>query len=281
MSKFTLSINSHSLSDFQECESKYCFKHFIGIEPLGSRMAMERGTLFAKFLEILYKNRIRPRQMFKRVLNNPLLWTRELEEKCNISQSEAYDVYAVMKAYALNWKGRDWEPIAVEKGFSKIIYEDDENLFVWEGRPDLVAKEPHSGPDLVTPINGELIVCDHKTQGRANSIYQFNNQSRGYLWATGATKFAYNYITFTKTAQFRREVFPFTPAQIEDWRQSTIEWLFRVKEAKLKAKFLPSWNCSTIYGPCEFHRICEQPKPEIKSFTIKSQFKVRKLYRSW
>lgn len=270
MSKFTLAINSHALSDFQECEMKHAFKHFIGIEPLGTKRVMERGTLFAKFLEILYKNRLNPRHSFKKVLNNPLIWIPRIVKKCNVSEKEAYDLYATMKEYVKYWKGRDWEPVAVEKGFSKVIHEDNGNLFVWEGRPDLIAT-----------LNSELLVCDHKTQGQSKSIYQFNNQARGYLWATGSTKFVYNYIVFTKQVQFRREVHPFTQAQIDDWKSTTIEWFFRLKHARMNGKFLQSWNCSTIYGPCEFHRICEQPNPQVQSFTIKSQFKQRKVYRSW
>ena len=166
-----------------------------------------------------------------------------------------------------------FEKVQVLQMFPKLgykYYEDDENLFVWEGRPDLVAL-----------LDAGLIVCDHKTQGQTKSIYQFNNQSRGYCWAVDTTKFAYNYIVFTKYPSFRREVHLFSQAQLEDWKSTTIEWFFRIKAAKLAGKFLQSWNCSTIYGPCEFHRICEQPKSEIKAFTIKSQFKPCQVYRSW
>src|SRR3990172_878807 len=185
MPKFTLSLNSHALSAYQECENKYLFTHLVGIESLGAKFAMDRGTIFAKFLEILYYNRIKPRPSFLRTLNNPLVWTKHISEKCGVPNKDAFDIYRVMVQYTQFWKGEDWEPIAVEKGFSKILYEDDENLFVWEGRPDLIAK-----------VGEKIIVCDHKTQGQTKSIYQFNNQSRGYLWGIGAHEFVYNYITF-------------------------------------------------------------------------------------
>lgn len=270
MSKFTLALNSHALSAFQECEAKYAFTHFIGIEPLGAKFAMDRGSVFAKFLEILYYNRLKPHPSFKKALNNSIAWTRKIEKKCGVPTKEAFEIYRVMCEYVRYWKGKDWTPIAVERGFSKVIYEDNDNLFVWEGRPDLVAG-----------VEDKIVVCDHKTQGQNKSIYEFNNQARGYLWAIDATEFVYNYIVFTKTPQFRREAHLFTPAQIEDWKSTTIEWFFRVKHSLEKTSFLQSWNCSTLYGPCQFHRICEQPKPEVKAFTVKSQFKKRKPYRSW
>jgi hypothetical protein len=269
--KFTLSLNSHALSNYQECEGKYLYTNLIGIEGLGNKFAMDRGTLFAKFLEIYYKHRLKPRKSTVKVLNNPIVWTRRIQKNLNLKESEAFSLYQTMKGYVQHWKGQDWTPLAVEKGFSKILYEDSDNLFVWEGRPDLIG----------SLSNGETIVCDHKTQAQTRSYYAFNNQARGYLWATGATKFVYNYITMLKTPVFRREAHSFTEAQIEDWKSNTIEWFFRIKKSLQDEKFPLSWNCEGKFGTCPFHLICEQPLDTRKAYVIKTQYKKRKLYRSW
>lgn len=270
MPKFTLTLNSHSLSMYQECEEKFMYSHFIGIESPRNTFAMDRGTEVAKFLQLLYYNRIKPHASIKKVLNNPILWTNRFSKRLNIPNTEAFELYRACVKYTINYKDNDWKPVAVEKGFSKVLYEDDENLFVWEGRPDLIVSH-----------NGEIFPVDHKCQARKNDIYAFNNQARGYVWAIGSTKFVYNYIVLTKIPNFERQPHQFTLDQINDWKLDTIEWFKRIRESILRAKFTRSWNCQTKYGVCDFRSICEQPRINIKGHIIKGTFKTKKVYRSW
>jgi hypothetical protein len=270
MSRFTLSLNSHALSSFQECENKYLFRDIIGLDTLSGKAAIRRGTVASKFLALYYYNRMKPRKNFQRVLANPLLWVKRIAKDMECSERDAFSLYASFIQYGNQYKFESWNPIAVEKGFSKILYEDSENLFVYEGRPDLI----------VTDTPG-LIVVDHKTQSRKYSIYGHNNQAKGYLWATGGTQFVYNYINYIKVTEFRREAHLFTQSQIDDWVSCTTDWFFRIKHSITNMKFVPSWNCNSLYGVCPFHLICEQPKPGVREFVIKSQYKIRKSYRSW
>lgn len=232
---------------------------------------MERGTIIAKWLEIFYKNKIKPRQSFIRVLANPIVWIRRFVDKCKCTQPEAVSYFLSCTAYAERYKNEDWKPVLVEKGFSKILYEDEKLLVIFEGRPDLILETP----------SGELIPFDHKTTSRQYEIYPHNNQALAYCWACGGVKFGYNYIKFlSKSIDFYRQVSAFSPAQIKQWEERTIWWAKRIAEAINSAEFVPSLNCSNQFGKCSYTTICEATNDSIRAFVIKSQFKKNR-YRSW
>lgn len=272
--KFTLTLNSHSLSSFQECESKHLYSHLLGVEGLNTKLAMDRGTLYARFLETYYKGKISPKLSRLRYIGNAPLWIARISKRLGISSQDSQHLYGAMLDYLKEYQGESWIPLATERGFSKIIYEDAENLFVYEGRPDLVA--------LSDPINKDLLVIDHKTQGKTDSFYAHNNQAYGYMWNyTNCHQFVYNYIVFTKVTQFRREAFEYHASQIEAWCNDTIEWFFRVKNAIQKKSFLKSMNCQGRWGCCPYTLICERPTEAQKLSVIRMQYKKRKPYRSW
>lgn len=270
MSKFTLSLNSHSLSDFQSCESKYLFTHIIGIEPLVKKPALKKGSLFGRYLNLYYYNRIRFSRFREKVLGNSLFWTHKISTEMQIPQSQAFDIFSAMIGYGIKYKSETWKPVAVEKGFSKILYEDDENFITYEGSIDLIISE-----------NGKLKPVDHKTESAKRPIYQFNNQALGYCWATGSTEFVYNYITLTKVPDYHRIAHPYSQTQIDNWKSRTIDWAFRVKASLLEKSFLESGQCNGIYGLCPFHLICEAPNDGVKKFIIGANYKQRKVWRSW
>lgn len=270
MEKFTLTLNSHSLSNFQKCEAAYMFGNLVGIEPIGGKFALKRGSIVARYLNLYYYNKMRPKELFKKCLSNAIFWTRKIALEVGIDQGAAFNLYSALFSYGSRYRDEKWIPIGVEKGFSKILYEDEENLFVYEGSIDLVAMDPH-----------KLIIVDHKTEAANRPIYEFNNQCIGYLWASGATEFIYNYITLTKTPDFHRRVHQFSELQIQDWVNDTIKWFFRIKHSIQRRHFLKSKQCVGIYGKCSFTAICEQPKDDIKKHVITSSYKKVKPWRSW
>jgi hypothetical protein len=247
------------------------FSHLLGIESAIEKPAFQKGTIIGRWLNLYYHNKIKPKQSIPKVLYNPLIWVQLIQDELKWSQDEAFKLYRVLVGYQQTYKNEDWTPIAIEHGFSKLLYEDDENLFVYEGRVDLVARDS----------KGQLLIIDHKTQSMTYSIYPFNNQIIGYLWATDATEFVYNYLVLTKEPQFRRAPHPFSPAQISAWKESTVKWFLRIKAAIQSAEFVPSLQCETKFGKCQFTTICEQPNEKIKQFIVGSNYKARKKYRSW
>lgn len=188
----------------------------------------------------------------------------------DVDNSKKYS-NAILK-YVQTYDLLQMKVVAVEAGFSKIIHEDDENLFIYEGRPDIVI------------MNGEneIVVGDNKTQAYQYDIYPFNNQAIGYLWGTGAKTFFYNYLTLSSEPEVRRDIFPFSNDQIESWKEETIRWFFRAKSSIQNKEFpMSRFGCTDKYGKCDFYRLCEYTNYNMKNWIMRSEFKKKPKHKSW
>lgn len=273
MSKTTIVLNSHSLSNFQICEAKYLYNGVINLEPLKKKQKMEIGTTIATWLELYYKNKIKPKVSRTKALANPLLWINRFEKDCECNKDDAYRYYLACIKYQHVYQNETWQPISLECGFSKVLYEDEKVLYVYEGRPDFHGLN----------LNGNYrLAADHKVQFSEYDIYEYNNQAFGYLWALECKEFVYNYIKILKKDwAFRRQPFSYDLKLIEDWKNGTIEWYSRVAHAIQQKSFVKSWQCTSVYGRCEFSTICERTIPSQKLFVIQANYRVKKPYRSW
>lgn len=273
--RFVLNISSHALANFRRCETRYLYSDIYGLRSLTrNTQKMDKGTQCARWLQTYYVNKMRRRTSRDRYLIHPL-WISRFISELKVSQADALTILQTLLAYAQHYRDETWVPIAAERGFSKVLFEDSENLFVYEGRPDLVVLESQAP-------NADLIVCDHKTQGQKKSYYEFTDQPESYIWAYGAKKFVYNYINFgSKSEPFRREAHIYTQAQIDDWQSNATERCFELKHCIEKRSFPARRNCEDKFGICEYHRICEQPKDSVKLHVIRSNFNQEKPRRSW
>lgn len=270
--KFTLILNSHSLSNFQACETRHLYSDIISVKGNGRNSHAEVGTEVARWLEMYYSQKIRGKSSKLKALFNADLWYKRFIEridKCSMEDSRKY--LSVCMAYAKHYQFETWEPIAVEKGFSKVLYEDNENLFLYEGRPDLFGRNQTYD-----------FVADHKCQFREYDIYPYSNQPFGYLWALGVKEFVYNYLKILKKDfEFRRTPITFEQRAIDNWVGVTTEWYFRLKNSIERKSFLPSSQCTTQYGKCAYTSLCECTTDAQRMFVINTNFQIKKKYRSW
>lgn len=176
----------------------------------------------------------------------------------------------------IKWREEDdtSEVIAVEKGFSTLLYEDSTRRYILEGMIDLVSIEKRMG----------LTVTDHKTQSRFYDKYEYNHQALNYLSFTGAEYFRYNYIGLQDNVganTFRREIWKPAPGMINQWRKDvfgtfdevynilkeveTYKNIAGVNVAGLKIENMGSafrrrrHGCQGQFGICQFHKLCEVP----------------------
>lgn len=163
-----------------------------------------------------------------------------------------------LKAYLINNMAEDdiSEIIAVEQGFSTLLYEDSDRRYILEGMIDLITIEPKT----------KLTVTDHKTQSRFYDKYGYNHQALNYLAFTGAEYFRYNYIGLQDKQgdnTFRRPIFKPRPGMLEQWKRDvkrTFDELARYVEIGGAAAFPRRRSaCDTKFGVCQFHKICEEP----------------------
>jgi hypothetical protein len=68
------------------------------------------------------------------------------------------------------------KPLGAEVGFSKVIYEDNDVCFIYEGRIDYIGRNDPAGV---------LSWVDYKTQSKDYVLYENPNQFIGYSWVLG------------------------------------------------------------------------------------------------
>lgn len=273
--KLTLILNSHSLSYFQRCEKLYEYTTVRNLEPIDEIYYFTRGTLISKVLELWYRAKKR-NYSIKRLENLEDNLFKIISRSKKLKESDRLLIASRLIQYFTKYRHEGYKIIAVEQGFSKILYEDDYVLYIYEGKPDLLVD---FGRNLgIGPV-------DHKSESRRNDIYPFNNQIMGYCWSVGSRIAVYNYIGLQTDSKegdvLRREAITFSDAQIEQWRQDTIRWYHRVLKSINSKDFLRSWNCDGKYSICQFSKVCEQPTENGKLIKIKNFYQEREPYKSW
>jgi PD-(D/E)XK nuclease superfamily len=280
--KLCLELNSHSLSHFQACEKRFYFSEISLLVSKGEYYPFKRGSGIAKYLSYWYsaqkkKYSSEKLRAFEKRLFNRMAKSSEFFNSWK-NEDDALHIASRLMGYFSKYREENLPVIAVEKGFSKILYEDSHVLFVYSGRPDLVVDYGTPGPGI-----GPM---DHKSESRENDIFYFNNQFIGYCWAINAHYGQVNYIGLQKDKKdnevLRRTSFSFTTAQIERWRNDTIEWYHKVLWARRNKKFLRSWNCSGKYGTCLYSSLCTSGSRNEELIKIKRDFrKLDQPYKSW
>lgn len=278
MSKIVLTLDSHALSQFQDCRRKFQLGTIRALESRKEKASLSKGTLFHSILAEYY-NGIKENQ------NRTELIQRIFEKIISTTDTEftTEDLLAIGKKFVeyTNHYKEDWEPIRIEgfqhTGFSKLLYENDRVKFIYEGRIDLLVR-------IAKQFNRWV---DFKTQ---NPKYSYDrhpnvNQFIGYSWASGLPGII-AYVTWsdkTSDKTFRRQDISFTPQFIEKWKESTIRWYFRILKTIQTQNYEYNFSaCDTKYGPCQFSRICPATNKNAEDYIIKNEFRKRdERWKAW
>jgi hypothetical protein len=190
---------------------------------------------------------------------------------------------------------RPHSPEHVEVGFSKKIYEDDERLYILEGRIDLIGQIANNVPDGW---------ADHKWQIRERDLYLSTIQFRNYSMVLEKEIGVVNYVRLAKKFEpgktFKRDVISFSRTQIKWWEARVIEMFNRVENAisssLIESNFEKDWQwyqendslrrrsaCSGRYGyPCPYTPICENAgNTQFIKLIETTDFKKKPVWRPW
>jgi hypothetical protein len=185
--------------------------------------------------------------------------------KMSLPSEEVDSVKFQFKEYAKFYEHDEWRPLAVEGVASKILYEDDDISFVYNGKIDMVAE------------HGKITMpWDHKSSQRRQIPSGLSNQFRGYAWLLGSDYVLVNKIGFQKTLKpgerFTRDILTYSKAQLEEWRENTIWWCYQI-DAHLQAKEFPMnlTSCDKFSG-CIYANLCERD-PESREWVIDRDYK--------
>lgn len=279
--KFALELNSHSLSYYQQCEQRYDFEQIKLLQINEEYYPFKRGAGISRALAIWYLAKQKNYQSKKLEKLEEFLFKKMAKSDAFFNEkyktNDRMHIASRIIGYFNKYRNEGYSVIAVEKGFSKILYEDDNVLFTYSGRPDVIldfGKGFGIGP------------MDHKSESRRNDLTKFNNQFVGYCWALNSNVGVINYIGLQKDAKdnevLRRESFTFTNEQIERWKDDTIKWYHRIARSIINNSFIRSWHCDGKYGVCKYHNLCISGSAAEELIKIERDFiKLPEPYKSW
>jgi hypothetical protein len=327
VSKFTLVVDSSQISSFLECPQKWINYYVKRLEPLGFQPdedAMDAGTYGHRLLDIFYRLKSKGVGLNDSVksMNDydpdsdmcecgcskdfhcPLTLAPGVIEckrckKCtkfrahpfNLNTKSRTKVRNRVRDYLYKYQQDDFQPLSeqhVEIGFSEPIYEDSDNLFILEGRIDLLAK-----------LQGLDCLVDHKFQMKTHWLYMRSIQIKNYMLISKMPMAVINYIRLQDKLQpdsLVREIVTLNSVELATWHKRLIQVFFRMKKVLQAAQkdsnqAERNWNsCSggrLTYDKdkpnyCWFTPLCEEIDPAIAEAKEKQLFKIKEaIWRPW
>jgi len=326
VSKFTLVVDSSQISSFLECPQKWINYYVKRLEPIGFQPdedAMDSGTYGHRLLDIFYRLKFKGVGLNDavKVMNDydpdtdmcecgcskdfhcPVTIAPSIEEcrrcnKCtkfrahpfNLNSKARTKVRNRVRDYLYKYQQNDIVPLSdqhVEVGFSETIYEDSDNLFVLEGRIDLIGT-----------LQGLPCFMDHKFQMKTHWLYLRSIQIKNYMLISRMPMAVINYIRLQDKIQpdsLVRDVVSLNSVELAAWHKRLIQVFFRMKKTlqanNSKTEMDRNWNsCSggrltfdkdkSQY--CWFTQLCEEIDPVIAEQKEKTLFKIKEnAWRPW
>lgn len=298
LNRIVLACDSQALHAFEACNKKYWLGQAEHLVPLHSKRAYEIGNMVhdimhrvtlaklrrpGKFtnidlLKIGYKRIDKARKMG---LFKPPTKTkrgRSEEEK----EDDIYLFHVTRFTQFLAWldaQDKFYKPLGTEIGFSKVLYENMDVVFVYEGRIDLILR--------VEPA-GFRTWADYKSQSREYSIYANRNQFLGYSWALDSNIGYIIYYGLQKDEQdakgkkgdlFRYSPIYHNPLLVEQWRQDTIKAFRKIITLAPFGESAFERNRASCdagkFGLCPFTILCDNAwaQPEVQKGLRRNFFK--------
>jgi hypothetical protein len=258
------------------CEEYYNLASLQQLQSKEANFGQSRGTHVHNLLYLFYKCKIK-RYPFNKCVNAGLRYMRIAGK--NMKAEDFMLLTRKYGEYCAYYRNENIQPLAVEKGFSKILYEDRYFLFIYEGRIDFIGKF------LNDPAKYWV---DHKSEARKEDLNPDSFQFLGYSWALGAWNGLINYIGMQESKgpadAFRRTIVTHRKDLIQEWKEQAIQIFFKIAALNAQKTFLKNRTQCKPYGcrPCMFHGVCAQTHPQKKRLLLEESF-VKRLdpWRAW
>lgn len=322
MDKFKLVLDSSQISQFLECPQKWSNYYEKRLRPLSYQQneSMNAGTYVHALLDRYYRMKFQgaSKSDILTVLNaykpdNDMCECGCSHEfHCTIPGFEIVECRRCKKCmsfrpheFTLNpllrgkvkvsmnlyvehwWNKEDIMPLSeqhVEVGFSECFYEDKENIFILEGRLDLIGK-----------LQGLDCVMDHKSQSKSSQLYGKSIQFKNYLMASKLNTLIINYIRLHDKKDieksWQREVVTMNSIEVEAWRRRLTQVYFRIKAnvqaSQRGSQYERNWNsCSGAWGgaenACWYTQLCEEIDPKVAKNRESTLYKIDEAqWRPW
>ncbi len=322
MPKITLVLDSSQISTYLNCPQKWYNQYVRRIIPIGiptSSEPMDAGTYIHKLLDIYYVERAKGELNLNSILLKCLSYDPDndicecgciAEYHKNISSLNLNEctrcnkclkyrphpfplpletrtkVRDRFKDYVGKWNTNEFIPLSpkhVEVGFSEPIYEDSENLFVLEGRID-----------LLSTLQGLKVMVDHKSQMQIHWLYPKSVQFKNYALVSKCNTVIINYIRLHKQITpdtLVRDVVTFNQFELQAWKKELIDIYFRIKKDLLNKSFDKNWDSCKGFGKtfnknepkyCHYDNLCTEFNSQMLAIKERTLYKIQeKIWRPW
>lgn len=289
MSRFTLALDASQISQYLECPRSWYFRYYKHLSRAGQkRAALDKGSLVHQLCDLYYNLRAMNRSVPSMTHGTAVInLIKGWKNTFNLSKEDTEFLCMRFFQYAATYMANDFVPVsknglpAVELGFSKVLYEDENVLYVVEGRIDLIAD-----------YGGVRVFVDHKTQAQAKTLYQYCPQFLTYAWATGLDRGMINYFGLQKEMTkdtFRRQLIFFPKWKIKEWERRMLAVFNSIRANLEKSDFLPynpeamnQHACGGAFNssPCMFTQLCETSSTEMRRSIETQNYEIR-IWKPW
>lgn len=322
MPKTILILDSSQIDTFLTCPTQWYYGCKRRLIPNNARenTPMDMGTYGHKLLEIIYKERAKGNS--KNAIDIAFAYDID-KETCHCAHGK--EIHAIVadfeKCRSVGCPCEKFEPIEfplsapdrafvrdrvldytsfegvsipeliptspdhVEVGFSHKLYEDDNRLFILEGRIDLLGQIANNCPEGW---------ADHKFQSRERDLYLKSIQFRNYSMVTGLSIGVVNYIRFAKKIDknktFKRAIISFSRIEMDAWKDNLIRVFSKIEDTLIQDNWYDQTDafrnraaCSGKFGyPCGYTTLCENFfNPELIKIYEQSEYKQKPEWRPW
>jgi len=164
--------------------------------------------------------------------------------------------------YVSYYSSKDkYEVLEVEQPFSKVLYENDSLVILYEGIMDMLVYDPDWGN----------VPYDTKTGGWDRNRPPTEHQLQGTCWAFNSNKFVIDKVLTVKDEPFRRQVFSYMDEHIEEWRIDAIQTALK-GVGYIKNDYFPRHRSGCgMFGGCDFLRACKT-NPSSREYELNTFF---------
>lgn len=272
MSKEIIVFDSQRLTGIQHCAYRYDLVFNQNVAPVLKEEPLESGDLMHKMLEAYYRGANARHEVGKEIMIKACTTIGERHAaELSLQTEEVDDCIRVFKEYVEFYWNEPHQTLAVEKVASRVIYEDEQVQFIYEGKMDWV----------VSLGNVSVMPADHKRYSRRWEILPLNNQFMGYCWLLNVSNMMVNRIGMQRTVKpedkFLRPIMSYPVGVIDAWVKNTIWWMWFYTECVRKGEWPQNFTSCDKYLKangdmgCQFKGVCIQ-SPEHRLHTIKNLF---------
>lgn len=280
MPKTIIHLDSHQLSAFQRCPRSYFLGYKAHKEAKKDKVAFVRGNVMHDLLYHFYSLKIKGEPFEKCVTGAIELCqtgTFKLRWDALIGDARIL-ILRKFAEYSKYYRNEILRPVGVEVGFSKIFYEDDMFLFMYEGKIDFIAEIER----------GRIAWADHKTQAFKYELIPEVNQFMGYSWALNYNTGLINYIGLQESLppkdSMRRTICSYTPQLIEEWRKVTLRAFFQIAALRDDVTNYEKHRTGCQigkFGNCDFLRACHEPSLVVLQGILEREYQQRDIWIPW